>query len=234
MATTIPDPPIFGKSEHSEVLSIYIPQLWKVEGDLATDCSDKVGKTGDVMLGLLDMSFNKITNLSNEFPPQQNDVCSYGIMTDHVARTKRKPIISVWASSKNNINITNGKYDWHFGRGSSDYKFHGYKMITSGRVIGSSLSLAFIPRTEHTYQSEVVKIVVGKRVNLGIVGWNSGNTGNSDISIEEKDDYIIGQIPQIYNNPLELAVGDISGFMSILNVERALSGTVSVLIELDL
>ena len=33
---------IFKKSENSDVVSIYIPELWKVEGDPATNCSDKV------------------------------------------------------------------------------------------------------------------------------------------------------------------------------------------------
>ena len=85
---------IFKKSENSDVVSIYIPELWKVEGDPATDCSDKVSKTGDTMLGPLDMSFNKIIYLSNENPPQQNDICSYGIMRAYVEKTRtRKHII---------------------------------------------------------------------------------------------------------------------------------------------
>ena len=203
----------------------------QVEGDIATDCSDKVSKTGDVMLGPLDMSFNKITNLSNEFPPQQNDVCSYGIMTDHVARTKRKPIINVQASSKNNL--VDGKYEWHYGEKTSEYKFHGCKMITSGRVIGSLLGVIFLPGTLPIHISAVVELVVGKRINLEEVGLNRGYNDIS-LEIEEKTDYTIGQSPEIYNNPLELAAGDILGFKSILDVERALSSTISVLIELDL
>ena len=232
MATTIPDPLIFGKSENSDVVSIYIPQLWKVEGDLATDCSDKVSKTGDVMLGPLDMSFNKITNLSNEFPPQQNDVCSYVIMTDHVAKTKRKPIITVCASSKNNIFA--GRYNWHFGRGTIGYRFHGYKMATSGRVIGSSLSLTNPPGTVLVFPPAVVRLVVGKRAGRLIPDPGGTDRVVSSELIEEKEDYDISLIPQIYSNPLELVVGDILGFKTILTTDSALSGIVSVLIELDL
>ena len=59
---------------------IYIPQLWKTEKD--DDQGDYVNRAGDAMTGTLDMSFNKIINLSNLTDPDQNDACSYDIMKD--------------------------------------------------------------------------------------------------------------------------------------------------------
>jgi hypothetical protein len=71
------------KSESPDYnVSIYIAMLWDVKkrqiGGIG-DNSDKLSKTGDTMFGNLEMSGNKITGLSYEYPPGDlNNAASWG------------------------------------------------------------------------------------------------------------------------------------------------------------
>ena len=73
------------------------------------------------MQGELDMSFNKIINLSNLTDLDQNDVCSYGVMRRYA--TSRKHIITVLADVKTR-------------------KWCGYTIPTSGRITHVTLTTA--------------------------------------------------------------------------------------------
>jgi hypothetical protein len=69
------------KSESPDYnISIYISTLWSVKKrESGGDNSDKLSKTGNTMFGNLEMSGNKITGLSSEYPPGDlNDAASWG------------------------------------------------------------------------------------------------------------------------------------------------------------
>lgn len=101
-------------------LTIYIPSLWGIKNN---DCSDKISKTGDTMQGTLDMSFNRIINLSNLVDVDPSDACSGAMMRRYVDFKAQKPVITVLADVKTR-------------------KWCGYTMPTNGRVTHGTLSLS--------------------------------------------------------------------------------------------
>ena len=123
-----------------------------------------------------------------------------------------KPIITIWASSKNKT--TNGNYDWFFGASgkSSTILNGGYRMLANGRVLRSATVVYFPRGTEPPDHFLVAKLVINGE-------------------LKEIYEAITGVM--IYNVPLELQSGDVINFKSAVNSNNV-SATISLLIELDL
>lgn len=174
-------------------LTIYIPQLWEVKridnNEIINELTNKINKTGDTMLGTLDMSFNKITNLSNLTDQDPGDACSYGLMRRYVDFKLSKPVISVWAAKSGALHI-NSK-EWSFGekgRGGPEV----YPILVNSRIIHGMITMA-IPSGAPIIgpQEEIVQIE------------HNGRSVN----------YKMNQTVKQFNTPLELTAGDIINFI---------------------
>jgi len=160
-----------------------------------------VDSRGPAITGNLQMEDYQIKSIKDPTDPQDAATKNY------VDTRRRKPIITVWAKTKQN------SQHWTFGPDTPWSDRHiGYTMMSSGRALSMGLSA-------HSYDDSVngfVAIMVNK---------------------EEKSEYRLGTLDEPstlnFDVPLVLNRGDVVSFKTI-SLNADFDGVVTLLIELDL
>lgn len=171
-----------------------------------------VHKAGDTMNGNLNMGNNKITNVVE--PQNDGDVSTKSYVDRTIVESltnpimQSKPLITLWAEEKGQIN--NDQYEWSWGDGAQHQRI-GYTMMLSGRVLAMGV-VCNSPSADF-------------RVNIAVNG-----VENTSYRIRKQPRQHSHHIT--FDTPLELNAGDVINFRTDSRNVRA-STVVSLLIELD-
>ena len=244
---------INNESPHDDVL-IYIPKLWGVKTQ-SGDGSDKLNKAGDTMLGPLEMSGNKITGLSSEYPPGDlNDAASWGqvgLGLDNYVHKQGSMMTGLLGVGRA-ITIGNGAVKIR-GRPMEDidatnkmYVDYRAKQIiavwaaSNGSIVNGKREWYFGEKIKNDTQSGFMVPARGRVVRGSLsIAYQPGasifdaNTDVVQVEVNGRERYIqISTGVKIFD-PLPINQGDIISFKSIVNIRQVASATVCVLIELN-
>ena len=130
--------------------------------------------------------------------------------------SRTKPVITIWAQKKGRLN--SGNYEWSFGGGDT-FRFGGYCMPASGRILRGSIS--------STNEDSGPDATSADRASVSIV--INGQT-TSNIIIKPAGKY---SFTTTFTLPVEVAKNDAINFYTNTN-SKMTCHIVSLLIQLDL
>jgi hypothetical protein len=242
-------------------VSIYISTLWGVKkresgGGGGRGDDDKLNKTGDTMFGPLEMSGNKITGLSYEYPPGDlNDAVSWGqvglrldnyvhkggsMMTgllgvgrgitlgDGFVKIRGRPIEDIDATNKEYVDSKITK------------PIITIWAVSRGSLVSDRREWSFGGGGGDNILNGYIIPAAGRIIRAGLQlvytagDWVDDGTAVAMLFVNNNGYDSIETGTTVFDTPIPVSQGDIISFISTITLRNAKASTVSLLIELDL